>query len=94
MESKKKDVQGVILNTLKVNAPVVLLENEFEDHELEKVGDFTELPNRELQPKNLYDACINVLRNNITIWQPFGENFFTRCLTLETCTFGPRNIHY
>ena len=25
--------------------------------------------------------------------QPFGENFFTRCLTLETCTFGPRNIH-
>ena len=25
--------------------------------------------------------------------QSFGENVFTRCLTLETCTFGPRNIH-
>ena len=64
MENKKKVVQRVILNTLKVNAPVVLLENYFEDYELVKVSDFTKLPNGELQPKNLYGACQDVLRNN------------------------------
>ena len=64
MEEKKKVVQDVIFDALKVNAPVVLLENNFEDEELEKDGDFTKLPNGELQPKNLYDACEKVLRKN------------------------------
>ena len=64
MENKKKVIQDVIFNALKVNAPVVLLENDFEEEELEKVGDFTELPNGELQPKNLYDVCQDVLGNN------------------------------
>ena len=64
IEDKKKVVQDVIFNSLKVNAPVVLLENDFESYGLEKDGDFTKLPNGELQPKNLYDACQNVLRKN------------------------------
>ena len=64
IEEKKKVLQDVILNALKVNAPVVLLENDFKDEGLEKVGDFTKLPNGELQPKNLYDACQKVLRKN------------------------------
>lgn len=64
MENKKKVVQDVIFNALRVNAPVVLLENDFEDEELEKAGEFTRLPNGELQPKNLYDACQQVLRRN------------------------------
>ena len=64
MEIKKKVVRDVIFNALKVKAPVVLLENDFEEEELEKDGDFTRLPNGELQPKNLYDACQNVLRKN------------------------------
>ena len=64
MENKKKVVQDVIFNALKVNAPVVLLENHFKDHGRKKVGDFTELPNGELQPKNLYDVCQDVLGNN------------------------------
>ena len=64
MENKKKVVQDIIFDALKVNAPVVLLENEFEDGGLEKNGDFTKLPNGELQPKNLYDACQSVLRKN------------------------------
>ena len=64
MQNKKEVVQDVILNALKVNAPVVLLENAFEDEGLEKDGDFTTLPNGELQPKNLYDACQSVLRKN------------------------------
>ena len=61
METKKKVVQDVIFNTLKVNAPVVLLENDFIEAGLEKDGDFTKLPNGELQPKNSYDACQEVL---------------------------------
>ena len=64
IEKKKKIVQNVIFNSLKVNAPVAVLENDFEAYGLEKVGDFTKLPNGELQPKNLYDACQNVLREN------------------------------
>ena len=64
IENKKKVVRDVIFDALKVYAPVVLLENEFEDEDLEKVGDFTKLPNGELQPKNLYDACQKVLSKN------------------------------
>ena len=64
LNTNKKVVQDVIFDALKINAPVVLLENEFEAYDLEKDGDFTKLPNGELQPKNLYDACQNVLRKN------------------------------
>ena len=64
MENRKKVVQDVIFKSLRVNAPVVLLENEFEDEGLEKVGDFTKLPDGDLQPKNLYDACQKVLKKN------------------------------
>ena len=64
IENKKKLVQDLICECLKVNAPVVALENWFELYELEKVGEFTKLPNGELQPKNLYDACQKVLRKN------------------------------
>ena len=53
IENKKKVVQDVIYNSLKVNAPVIVVENDFEAHGLEKDGDFTKLPNGELQPKNL-----------------------------------------
>ena len=64
IENKKKVVQAVIFNSLKVDAPVVVLENEFEAYGLKKSGHFTKLPNGELQPKNLYNACQKVLRKN------------------------------
>ena len=64
VEKKKKVVQDVIFDALKINSPVVVLENDFEEHNLEKVGDFTRLPNEELQRKNLYDACQDVLSKN------------------------------
>ena len=64
VENLKKDVQDVISKSLKIVAPVVVLENDFEAYGLEKDGDFTKLPNGELQPKNLYNACANVLREN------------------------------
>ena len=64
VENQKKVVQDVISKSLKVNAPVVVLENDFEAYGFEKYGDFTKLPNGELQPKNLYNACANVLRKN------------------------------
>ena len=90
MEWKQKVVQDVILRTLKVNAPVVLLENEFEKEELEKVGDFTRLPNGELQPKNLYDACENVLRKNN---DNLGLITFNACFTkLKEIEIGGYNV--
>ena len=90
IESKKKVVQDVIFDTLKVNAPVVLLENDFESYGLEKDGDFTKLPNGELQPKNLYDACQNVLRRNT---DNLGLISFNACLSkLKTIEIGGYKI--
>ena len=82
MENKKKVVQDVIFDALKVNAPVVLLENDFEDQGLEKDGEFTKLPNGELQPKNLYDACQNVLRKNE---DNLGLVTFNACFSNLSC---------
>ena len=65
METMKKLVQDTIFQALKVTAPVVMLENDCEEHGLKVVGDFTSLPNDVLQPKNLYDACQKLLRKNI-----------------------------
>ena len=60
-----------------------MLENYFEEHELEKDGDFTKLPNGELQPKNLYDACQKVLRKN-------KDNF--GLVTLNACFLKLSNV--
>ena len=90
MQNKKEVVQDVILDALKVNAPVVLLENYFEAYALEKDGDFTKLPNGELQPKNLYDACQKVLRKNE---DNFGLISFNACFSkLKTTEVGGYKI--
>ena len=90
MENKKKVVQDVIFDALKVNAPVVLLENDFEEEELEKDGDFTRLPNGELQPKNLYNACQKVLTKNE---DNLGLVTFNACFSnARKIRIGGRNI--
>ena len=61
---RKSDILRVVFNALKVFAPVVLIENMYDDCKLEHRGDLTVLPNGELQPKNLYEACASVLLNN------------------------------
>ena len=60
----KMSVSEIVFNNLKVLAPVVLIENMYEDCRLERRGDYTALPNGELQPENLYLACAGVLTNN------------------------------
>ena len=60
----KSTVTNIVFEDLKVHAPVVLIENKYEDCNLEHSGDYTVLPNEELQAKNLYEACANVLKNN------------------------------
>ena len=90
METKKKVVQDVIFDALKVIAPVVLLENDSEEHELERDGDFTKLPNGELQPKNLHDACQKVLTKN---QDNLGLITFNACLSkLKTIEMGSYKI--
>ena len=64
MERKKSVVEEIIFNDLKVVAPVVMLENAYDEYDLEVLGDYTCLPNEELQPKNLYTACAEVLKRN------------------------------
>jgi len=64
MEAKSLEIKGVVLKTLKVEAPVVLIENEFEDNGLPKTsdGEQSKLPDGTLQPKNLYLAITEVLK--------------------------------
>ncbi|CAB4023086.1 GTP-binding A [Paramuricea clavata] len=65
MEEKKEVISNIVYEVLGVLAPVVLIENDNDDeHELEKDGDFTLLPNGEKQPKNLYNACLELLERN------------------------------
>ena len=66
IEAKKKIIQEVIFQALNVTAPVVMLENDYgeDGYDLEVYGDYTRLPNGVLQPKNLYLACEEILRQN------------------------------
>ena len=66
MEEMKAAIADIIFDALKVTAPVVLLENKYgeDDADLEVSGEYTCLPNGELQPENLYDACADVLKKS------------------------------
>ncbi len=64
LEGLKSDVKQIIFEAFKVAVPVVMLENKYDDYGLEVDGDYTRLINGELQPKNLYEACAEVLKKN------------------------------
>ena len=64
MKEKKKLIKSVVNEILEIEVPVVLMENEYEDYNLEKRGHFTLLPNGEKQPKNLYHACQQLFQRN------------------------------
>ena len=71
----------------KIEVPVIYIENDFADHELDVVGDFTLLHNGEVQPKNLFEACIDLMRNNqdeigIEAVRLFFKKSRTECLNL------------
>ena len=63
-EQRKKMIQNIIFKNLLVNADVIPIENDFEECELEKYLDWTILPNKSVQPKNLFDACTKRLLEN------------------------------
>ena len=62
MASKKQVVGDTLFRFLHVQAPVVALENDIEDLDLD--GDFTLLPDGTRQPQNLYKECSRVLKEN------------------------------
>ena len=64
LDEIKSLVSKIVFDDLKVSAPVVVIENEWDNCCLKQCGDFTVLPSEELQPKNLYMACASVLSNN------------------------------
>ena len=64
LKTRESVVSTVVFNSLKVVAPIVSIENKYQDCRLERCGDFTVLPNGELQPKNLYLACAEILQKN------------------------------
>ncbi|XP_028410197.1 uncharacterized protein LOC114532802 isoform X2 [Dendronephthya gigantea] len=78
MKEKKDTILAIVFEALGVSAPVVLIENDFDGHDLKKEGDFTILPNGDRQPKNLYDACAELLHRNK---DNFGLLVFNSCFT-------------
>jgi hypothetical protein len=74
----KTMVSNFVFDVLNVVVPVVVIENMYDDCGLEHCGDYTRLPNEELQPKNLYLACADVLKNDslglITLNRIFVES--------------------
>ncbi len=77
---KGDKVRQVVCDTLGVYAPVTWLENWFTKHNLEKQSGYTVLPNKELQPQNLYLKIIRMLKDNkdhlghITLREMFGRS--------------------
>ena len=61
LDKVKLEVSKIVLENLNVSAPVILIENMYDDCDLEYRGNYTLLPNGELQPKNLYEASANIL---------------------------------
>ena len=64
MQKKKNSISTVVFEVLGLHPPVVLLENDYDNYDLPRDGDFTLLPNNEKQPKNLYEACLSLLERN------------------------------
>ena len=89
LQEKNDLISAAVFELLGVQAPVVFLENDFDEHELKKDGDFTVLPDGERQPKNLYNACLELLERNKDHFGLMVLNaFFTR--TRKDC---PTNGH-
>ena len=75
-EERRNLFKSILFEHLNVAAEVVALENDVEDAELEKRDDFTILPDgKTLQPKNLLDACVSVLKKN---GDKFGQLVISR----------------
>ena len=57
--------QEVAQTTLKIDVPVVFIENNYEEQQLEAFGNQeTFLPNNEIQPRNLFQAIIENVQEN------------------------------
>ena len=66
LEEKSSEVKRLVKETLKVDPPVVFIENMFEDYELEpsKDGQQSKLPDGRWQPNNLFFAITDLLLAN------------------------------
>ena len=83
MALKKQIVGETLFRFLHVQAPVVALENDLED--LDVNGDFTLLPDGTSQPQNLYKECSKVLKDNGDLYGHliFNEAFSPQKKTIK-----------
>lgn len=64
VKNKTEKINDALFQICRIRAPVVCIENDFKDLQLEEEGDYSRLPNDELQPKNLYEKMVDVLEEN------------------------------
>ena len=83
MALKKQIVGETLFRFLHVQAPVVALENDVED--LDVNGDYTLLPDGTSQPQNLYRECSKVLKDNGDLYGHliFNEAFSPQKKTIK-----------
>ena len=86
---KKEIVENTIFGLLNVHAPVVALENDLEDLDLD--GDFTILPDGTRQVKNLYKACEEVMSKSGDL---YGHLIFNEAFNLceKKVTIGKKTV--
>ena len=91
MQEKKDLISTAVFELLGVHAPFVFIENDADEYELKKDGDFTILPDGARQPKNLYNACLKLLERNKDHFGLMVLNaFFTR--TRKDCPTNGHNV--
>ncbi|KAI6656826.1 hypothetical protein LOD99_16129 [Oopsacas minuta] len=64
LDSKACYIKLLARRFFKIEVPVIYIENDYVDYDLEKVGDFSILYNGEEQPNNLFKACIDLMRGS------------------------------
>ena len=84
LDQKKLMITRALADIVGIKAPVVCIENDPEEESDIERGDFTQLANGVLQPKNLYETMAHLLADN-------GDDLGH--LALNFCFTEPTSVH-
>lgn len=90
--SKKEIIKKLVHENIGiVDVPVEVAENMFEEHELQKVGDYYKLSNEDLFPRNIYESILKIAKGK----DPVGHGLVNEAyLKLESEKLHPDLIKH
>lgn len=86
LDELSTSLKNTVKEALNVDAPLVMIENEYEEHELQMSHDFQQsfLPDDKLQPRNLFIEITDLLRSNgDNLGLMAMKHFFAKSLTIS-----------